>query len=298
MAQKIKQIHIFGMQCSGTNHLEKTLILNLPIDTVYVKGNLLGWKHDDIWSPSGFANEDNSAIDYDEREHHSMIYNSLFIVIYRNPIAWLRSLHLTPHNAPKLHGLDFSTFIRSPFETFFTPMGKDIPESEDELAQIARPDRFWERYPSALAMRKTKIDIFESFKYRLPNVCYINLETFIENPQAVLAALTDHYGITFNKDLILNSEDKHGKKHYAPKQYAHIPLYDLAHLARKINFDYEKNIGYSLIPSNRSFKVGQVFTLPKDPSKIFKHRPIMRAYSHDRGDKLFDLSLRPVRLIQ
>jgi hypothetical protein len=287
-AKTIKYIHIFGMRDSGTNHLMKTLQLNLPKGCgITVNHNVLGWKHDDIWSPSGFTDEKNSRIIFDERPSPSTIYESLVFVIYRNPISWVQSLHLLPHQAPELFKLNFSDFIRHSFRTFYTPVGKDIPENEESIRSIVRADRLWDRYPDIYKMRNVKISLFESFKYRAPNVCYVNLETLNEHPRELLDCVSSHYRIPIKKNFSIDTKDKHGESAYVPKKYAEVSKDDFIHIINNLNMRKERYIGYHLRAACTPIKIGKLnkaLLTPPHVASAFTTTHAVRMFSYEWGD--------------
>ena len=287
---KIDYIHVFGMRCSGTNHLRKTLLLNIAgTPKRHITENYVGWKHDDVWSHSGVTDALNDTIQFDERpKSPSILYNSLIIVIYRNPITWLQSLHTRPHQAPRLVSLGFSEFIRSPFEGFYTPVGKDFSEDKEERDALIRPDHVWERYPDLFTLRSTKIHLFESFQYRFPNVCYVNLENLIGQPQNVLQAISEHYGIALNKTFRPDTKDKHSDRPYQPKQYATVNRNDFTHILVSLGLREEKMAGYLLKRSYRPIKVGNVLVAPKNPESVFVRPNQIRFRSYVYGDRAVD----------
>jgi len=74
----ITKFTIFGERCSGTNYLEKLIILNFDIDMT----SEYGWKHF-----LGFKELKNSD-------------DILFICIVREISAWMNSFFRTPHHIP------------------------------------------------------------------------------------------------------------------------------------------------------------------------------------------------------
>lgn len=283
---KIKHIHIFGMRCSGTNHMEKTLKLNLKQGVSI--GNAIGWKHDDLWSPAAIVDEKTNQIHYYERPTPDILPESLVIVVYRNPIPWLRSLQQKPHHAPKSFGLDFSTFIRSPFESFWTPPGRDFTKGDKERFSYLRNDRLHNHYPNPLVMRRTDIAMFESFKYRVPNACYVNLETLIRHPEALLQALARHYDMPLKSGFKANDKEKHSDAAYAEKRYPKMRAKDLAHIVRSLDLKTEQRIGYKLQPQQQLPRLLGAGAPPLKSLFATEHK--LRMYSYERGDSTVELT--------
>jgi hypothetical protein len=292
---KIKHIHLFGMMCSGTNHLNKTLRLNLksiPADNV--TEGYVGWKHDDVWSPSGSVDENSGEIVYDKRPSPDIMYSSLVIVIYRNPLTWLQSFSNQTHGAPGIAGIDFPTFLHSPYEGFYVLPGHDESRYERIRSAAARLDRFRERYPSLFVMRRTKIQLFESFKYRVPNVAYVNLENLIDNPETTIGAIAEHFSIDLRERFQINKEEKHSAEPYKPKKYE-TETYDrdlLTYALQSLYLDEEKAVGYVLRPQFRLIKRGVRSRYPANNQwSVFSLKPQVRIFSCEYGDKVIELDV-------
>ncbi|MFV2038053.1 MAG: hypothetical protein ACC646_10750, partial [Paracoccaceae bacterium] len=93
-ASVVRKFEVFGERSSGTN------LINLLIrrHTVLQQSRNLGWKH-------GFPNMLAIAPDV------------VVVVCFRNSLSWALSMYAKPwHTTPDMQRLDFSQFIRAPWQ--------------------------------------------------------------------------------------------------------------------------------------------------------------------------------------
>ena len=157
-------IKIYGERNTGTNYVSALVALNLA--ATQVPGGIppgvrrihralpghqwvrdlyfacthrrnLGWKH--------------CVPDPDERRLHTWKGEPgalVFVTLTKNPYAWLLSLHRRPYHPAHPRGLDFLTFLQTPWRTF----GRD----NMGRARLASPVELWNAKNRAyLALART-----------------------------------------------------------------------------------------------------------------------------------------------
>jgi hypothetical protein len=280
----IKRAQVYGMRCSGTNYLDNLIRKNMPDLALGAASprvrRTFGWKHADVGT--------NTYLHYHGHLHDVEIMrfawaesrDTLLFVIYRNPIAWLQSLHRNPHQSPESYGLDFSTFIRQPFRAFHCdpPGSESHPDPRVRRKQI-KSKNLLESYESVFAMRKNKIMIFDSFRHRFENVVYVNLETLEQDPERFLREIADCFNLHMCPDFVDVTGYKGGSTPYVKTQYEPLSVVDLQHIMSNVDWATEAMVGYR--PKLRSKLLAwqpQPQTDPENLLNIFSHK---RYYKHD-----------------
>nr|HPR60707.1 hypothetical protein [Prolixibacteraceae bacterium] len=224
--EKIKRIQIYGERASGTNFLKQLLVKNIPN---VAHTNQYGWKH--FFPPETFPNSD----------------NCLFIVIYRNPFDWLRSLHIQPHHThPSLRKISFSDFIRSPWHCIWDELANVLPADEKygKEMMFERNPKTGERFENVIKLRNAKIRAFESLKKKVSNIEYVCYEKLSTDPEYFVKMITEKYGL-YSKEPFENINTYKGitQKTYKPKTYKEISSDDLKFILRNMDVSLEKKIG-------------------------------------------------------
>ncbi len=162
----IKFVQLFGERCSGTNFLSS--LINKNFDSV-IQTKDFGGKHWYIKDhyPRCRANQ---STDYQCVRSLNESDDTLFVVLFRNPFDWLRSIQATPYHAWQHSGLDFSAFIRKPWIS-----------SESSRVNLDWPDSaegYWfiEEAENILRLRAMKIWHLRNLQEVVKHVCYINYE--------------------------------------------------------------------------------------------------------------------------
>jgi hypothetical protein len=225
---RIDTIQIYGERASGTNFLEHLLRQNLN----FIKfTDSFGWKH-------GFP-----ATGVEDAT------NCLFVVIYRHPYDWIRSLHNMPwHSAPVLRCLDFSSFIRSEWwcirdEHAFLKPGD--PAYGEEMMEERSPET-GERFPNILKVRSSKIFHWEALKQRAPHSFHIRYEDLNRDPASILAEMSRDFSLNKKRLLREIRGDKGGDRPFMKKTYNPLSPRDEEFILRQLDLDLEKSIGYDL----------------------------------------------------
>jgi hypothetical protein len=233
----IRYVQIFGERCSGTSYL--TRLVERNFDGVEPT-RLFGFKHWFIHGhqPRGRANR---TTDFECLHPLDDSDDTLFLVIHRNPLDWLRSLHARPHHAPGHTNLCFSEFLRKPWLS-----------AENGRANPLWPDAegkgyFIEEAEDVLHLRSQKIRHFLALEDVVSNVVFLRYEDLLED-LGVLETVADRFGIPLrhrpleNETVHLGSGDQ--RTFDGPRRYPPITPEDLGFIRRNLDWDLESRLGY------------------------------------------------------
>ena len=327
--EHIQSAQVRGLRASGTNYMDSLMSANYPelrvVRTLIGTGqDDYGWKHgalgseareyvDDIY----LAHEGEFFVRYEEgqevyrvkqddpdlvgKDPEGEVYvrnrvepvdgSTLLVVVHRNPLKWLQSLHRQPHHAPTHYGLSMAEFIRSPWRTCYTSPNADFsPDAQERQRWIEKSMRLGEVViedeVSIFMHRARSVMRFETLQDQAPNVVYLNYEHLRNQPHVALARLALRYDIPIDyhyKDA--KTYKGNGTRPFIEQDYPPIAKPDLLHLMRAIDWDVERRIGYEPV---RDFTV---VTDPEEipdeacekPTKLVTFHPQMRAYSQSRA---------------
>ncbi|WP_310620130.1 ATP-binding protein [Flexibacterium corallicola] len=178
----IRYVQIYGERNSGTSFLSDILKDNMKeprnflgtraSDATPLGTKIFGYKH---W----FINQEKFK---DPRSNET-----LFVVIYRNPYTWFRSMMEKPYalsqsisgrSVEELPGLKLAGHIN----------GKDtLNEFHPNTGE--KVDLF--------ELRRLKIESFENLKNYVENIVFINMETLLSDPSSMMQALSQNYRTGF-----------------------------------------------------------------------------------------------------
>lgn len=224
----ITAIQIVGQRCSGTNYLQTLCEQNIQGIEQYQP---LGWKH----GPFRKIPKDTNHI--------------LFLVAFRNPYNWVRSLHQYPHHAHKsLHDIPFSEFIRSEWYCVWNQDGGVKPGDErfGEEMMVERNPETGERYRNVFDLRAHKNRFYTTLPKRAKHVYFTTLEELEADHKGVLRDIAQRFDLQLNES-IENVQTYKGmkKKAFKKKRYEPISDEDLAFMNEHIDWELEKKIGFS-----------------------------------------------------
>lgn len=179
---RMTRFQIFGERCSGTNYLEALLKHNFGDECITWD---YGWKH---W-----------YVDYNFVE----TVDTVFIVIIRNFLDWVRSFYRQPHHLVHPHDS-------------LTDFMLDEVESRDAngLVDVVEPNIF--------RLRAGKIRNFLGIVEHVQNFEYIRYEDLIREPKDWVRMISGKYGIPIIDDEIVETVSSYkglGKRTYEPLQY-------------------------------------------------------------------------------
>lgn len=225
----IRRIQIKGERCSGTSFLEALIRSNIA--EVRLSSDF-GWKHFFIR---------NEIVNVDD---------CLFIVIYRDPFDWLRSIHRTPfHTAPSLRNISFSEFIRKEWHCVWNEDAKIAPDDPryGQEMMFERDLNTGNRFKNVLKLRTAKLLDFEAIRDKAPHAYYIRYEDLAAAPEKFVQELSDNHELKRAPDFHpVMSYRGQGTETYKPKRYRKISNADQAFIRSNLLLDLERRIGYPL----------------------------------------------------
>lgn len=233
----IKKIQIFGERCSGTNYMEKLLQANCKeINKNYF---FYGHKHFPCWFKHPFDKAFYPLPEQNFTLKNNM--NTLFIVIFRNPYDWLRSLRNTPHHAAKsLWNKPFSQFIRAKWITNPRQLGENARLELDPATRLP--------FKNVMKLRTARIVNMLKIKDLVHNYYMVNYETLYKNPKRVLEEISERFSVKMQQKFIPVLEHFNGdsviRKKYSHTNYPEISDEDLAYINEQLDWRVEKKIGY------------------------------------------------------
>ncbi len=176
--QKIKNFTILGERCSGTNYLQHAMEKNfdVPITWKY------GWKH---WFGDHRPYDDSDANE------------TLFLVLYRNPVDWLNSLFRDQHHLEP---------IMSTVENFLTLPVRNVDQTKNNVEiEGTRHLDHGGLYKNIFELRRVKLNyLMNQFSSRVKNVEIFSYEYFKENYEKVLEMLREKYKLRPKENYPVN----------------------------------------------------------------------------------------------
>jgi hypothetical protein len=237
----LNSFQIFGERASGTNFLIQLLLKNLP--NIKIVGRY-GWKH--FFPPAEFPNSD----------------RCLFVVIYRDPFDWIRSLYLQPHHVhTSLEKLNFSGFIRAEWYCVFDELANVKPGDEQygkEMMVERNPDN-GKRFENVIKLRTAKILAFEAIRDKVDHIEFVRYEDIKNNPAGFIDRIARKHDIASAMNFTPVEKYKGiTDEKYVPKNYFDISNQDYQYILKQLDFEVEKIIGYRIrsdvVAKNFSFR--------------------------------------------
>ncbi|HCQ28776.1 MAG TPA: hypothetical protein DIU39_00720 [Flavobacteriales bacterium] len=145
-----KKVKVFGERNSGTIYLEKLLVKNFKVDIAdYFT---LGWKH---------------RLAPHKEELDKIEDDIIYLILVKNPYAWLRSMHRKPYHQEQLKQLSFNQFIEFPYGDYENPV------------------KMWNaKYRAYLHMNEYA-----------KNFALIKYEELLETPEEILSGLKEKFNL-------------------------------------------------------------------------------------------------------
>ena len=160
-----------GERSSGTNFVKRLIGRNTGLEP----SEVLGWKHA---APMMLAIPADLTV----------------ICTFRAADAWALSMHAKPwHCTPAMQRLEFSDFIRAPWETIidrprYFPWA-DGPEYRCQPLQADRHPVTGEMYRNLFQLRSAKLSALLGFAQRHPSCIFVRLEAVQAAPEDFLGEL-------------------------------------------------------------------------------------------------------------
>ena len=322
--EQIETAQVRGLRASGTNYLDSLMTSNFPelrvVRTLFGAGHEdYGWKHGALGSeareyvdgvylaPNGgyfvryedgeevyrvrqddpaFVGQDAEGDVYVRNRIEPVSDSALLVVVYRNPLKWLQSLHQQPHHAPAHYDLSMSEFIHGPWQTCYTAPNADAsPDPAERQKWIDKskrlPEIIIEDEASVFMHRARSIMRFETLQDEVPNVVYVNYEQVRSKPHAFLGRLAMEFDIPMSYEYADTKTYKgNGNVPYIEKPYEPLSKPDLLYIMQAIDWDVERHIGYTPIRDFR--QVDDPEEIPDEaceqPTRLITFASQMRSY--------------------
>lgn len=232
---------IFSERCSGSNYLHDLILFNLEM-----KEANFCHKHFPPW------HELSQESYYGDPRHYTFdeTDDTLFIVLFRNPYDWARSLHKNPwHAADHLRKIPFSDFIRTPWEL--------LPPERDWLVRnCLEANPLLDKNPydgspfsNIFELRSAKIRTMLQILYKAKNSYCLNYETVRDNPEGIIQEIENIFTIKAKErfePVIKYVGGIRGNGLYLAKPYPQLSSDDLFYINTQLDVALERSIGYSL----------------------------------------------------
>lgn len=236
----IRYVQIFGERCSGTNYLASLIQKNF--EGVEIT-KAFGGKH---WFIKDHLPRcrPNRSTDHQCKRPLSDSGDTLFVVIYRDPLDWLRSLHSKPYHANGHRGLEFSEFLRKRWVSYETKrMNPHWPQCDGGYY-------FIEEAENVLQLRSLKIRHLNRLQEAVENVTFINYEELVLDTR-LLVDVAQRFGIRLKQQPPVDESFYFGggpiRTFTAPKRYDPIAVRDLDFIGENLDREVEAQIGYEWI---------------------------------------------------
>lgn len=239
-AGSVKGIQIFGERCSGTNYLTGLIDANLALHCSYP----YGWKHFPCWYDTPFVQK----VLPSRGEKYCYLSDSdpfLFLVIFRDPYDWLRSFYNKPHHVSrKVSTATFGRFLRSKWYSEENAKGKLLGSRTKGI--LDRNPYTDKPFKNVLKLRSARIKNMLKIQEKVANVYYVKYETVRDFPEQVIDEISSFFQIP-RKEIFtpIMSYRNENKEKFIPKKYFSIKPKDLLYIQRELDWEIEKEIGYS-----------------------------------------------------
>ena len=219
----IRRIQVYGQRCSGTNALIKLIETNFS-ELQFTEE--FGFKH---WLVP---------------ERLELPSDVMVVIIARAPEEWLRSLHANPwHAHPDLKRLEFSDFIRAPWESIWD----DDFWGMSPANALYRTPIVEERCPltgrafdNAIAMRTAKLRNWSDLARRARACAHVSHAKLVRNPVSVLETIADLANVQHRSEwTIVDSYKGAGSKPFIPKTYPALTRADQTHVDAHLERELE-----------------------------------------------------------
>jgi hypothetical protein len=238
-SKQITKLFVISERCSGSNYIN-----NLVLKNFEVQDERLGQKHFPPWYdlPEMMYRGNSQYYTFAGTE------DFLFIIIFRNPYDWVRSIHQKPFHAhSSLVNVSFSKFIRTPWK--LSSYDKTAQKQQRLNHLVDRNPLNGSHFDNVLKLRTAKIKNMLQILDRAPNVYYINYEIVRDHPQEVLQEIKSLFRIAAKPSYtpVTTYKGRENKGEYKPKVYKPLSQKDLNYINSQLDPSIEAQIGYSLI---------------------------------------------------
>ena len=225
------RFQVMGERSSGTNFVKRLLGRNTGLTPV----ESLGWKHG---GPQVLA----------------IPADLLVVICVRRAEDWALSMHAKPwHAVPALQKLEFSEFIRAPWESVIDrPRYFDVDGVRGLVGQPLQADRdpvTGAVYADLPALRQGKLVQHLSLLRRHGNVALVRMEAAVGEPEAFVDGLLGGLGLPGREGLLRPVVKRLGSKFKGasverPATPARFGPEDQAWLRQRLDAETEAALGY------------------------------------------------------
>ncbi len=236
----VTKLVFFSERCSGSNYVQSLIQLNAKAKIDY---DPFIHKHFPPWY-------DLPIEEYlGDPKHYTLDGTDeyLFIVVFRDPYDWARSLNMLPWYADaRLFKLSFSAFIRAPWLIDYSD--PTIVQNQAMNPLLDRNIVTEESFRNIFELRTAKIRNMFLMKDKVKNIYYVKYETVRDNSKAFLREIEALYNMPMNPfftPVIFYKGDR-SQGIYQEKRYDSISLSDLYYINSQLDETLENEIGYRL----------------------------------------------------
>ncbi|MEK7571988.1 MAG: hypothetical protein AAB553_06975 [Patescibacteria group bacterium] len=180
--------------------------------------------------------------------------HTLFIVVERNPLDWLRSIHEQPHHALDLfdirdrEGLPFERFIQEPWRTWEGTAYMEDPDPVDKgKREKWKKKRVVEDQASIFVHRSESLTLFEQLQEEVPNVVFVHHEAVDRNPEQVMRQIAAAYGIERDEQFRgISTYKGQGQRPFVQKTYDPFSQGNLKNVIENIDWTVESRTGFTV----------------------------------------------------
>ncbi|MBV1869008.1 MAG: hypothetical protein KUG69_14055 [Marinosulfonomonas sp.] len=204
---RMTHIQIYGERNSGTKYLTQLVSLNAR-DSDSVLGSyaskkdpinrakLIGYKH--------YYPRPEKLIRHQDK--------TLFLVIYKNPYTWIRSMFAKPYHFRNCLEGKSITDLPNIKLAGFDIHGRAIPDTHPDTGERI----------TLFELRKFKIQQWENLVNLVGNVAYINYEDLLLSPTEVIQRIVDEFGSWFDDTNVPEQvpDEKYVTKYITPKPFS------------------------------------------------------------------------------
>jgi hypothetical protein len=236
MVTPIKKFTIYGERSSGTNFLEKSMLLNFNLE--FTKD--FGHKH-------FFCFDDCCKKQSDD---------TLFIGIIRNPVYWLNSFIQKPYHLPN-HNKNPKNFL---FNEFYSVCDEKPLSTMKKTYDINKKDLNYitgKKYKNIFELRKNKNNyLMNIIPKKVKNYILINYEDLLYNYANILEIIKKKFMLPKKHDKYIRSagyKQSTTVKYNGEKNIIFPPSL-LEHIWSNLDVSQENKLGYFKGNNNKFFK--------------------------------------------
>lgn len=235
----ITHVKVYSERCSGSNYVIQLILTNFE----KIKWERFCHKHFPPWL-------DYPNLPYlGDSRHHTFKKTGhvLFIVVFRNPYDWVRSLHRQQHHTPQTtQALPFGEFIRIPWE--LDPNIAEVVELQQLNPLMDRNPATGALFENPMQLRTAKIKTMLEINNRAKNVYYVNYETVRDHPREVLREIQNIFWLklTLAYQPVIHYKNDKQQGIYKANNYAPLSEIDLDYINTHLDPELERRIGYAL----------------------------------------------------